>query len=769
MNVKKVIKKIVSLGAVGLLVGSTMTGALAMGLENLPGPFVEDGQSNFNIVLGQGAAIQDVLGSIDIATAMQSASYNEEIVEIPGQSTIEIEGGKVLSTSGNSLLLKESLGDAVSSLDDNDLPILLNDGEVSDVDGDDFEYEQKLKFADDITVEFNADDSDLDDPVLYLDTDNGNGVLWEYNVDFKGSKLDALELNDSETIEMLGLEYTFDSKIDTDSDITLYGSKEVVSLDMNSSETITVGSKEYELKVVGANTDDDKIILMINGKRKTVIKGDSYTIDGLEVYVKDTFVTDIPVLDASIDLFVGSQELILGKATSAEDYNDVELNGDTVSGFSAWVEGTDNTDIKSINFRYMPSRVDDDDVEGFDEVNFIQSGDNVTDPVFSAFNIDFVGPNYEFDDEDAKTVVEFKAGDDDLELTFTNDDGDDITFTPFVVDDNNKLSFDQESYVGKVKAIDSLTEEDIFVLNEGTSTKTTYLYEVQDVDDDVVELKNLMTGSSDEYSVGDEIVDDVEIDDISGGVFSLTKATSNVLYVDGGYQKITLPNGTPEVEKTIVVQERNRDEAKLNTFNISMSVDDGDIELRTNGFNDTISDSDQDDGSDTEYTITQYGTYVVADVDDYSEVKVWLPMDGDYETNYQVVVAPTGARKIITEDGQSIKTQSVNPIAVGTAVMDVDINLATTNKNLIVVGGPCINSIAAELMGNPASCSEGFEPATALIQLFDLDNGNVAMLVAGYEALETQAACRAVATNNQGLQGNTSVLSVTNVNTVNIQ
>lgn len=66
-------------------------------------------------------------------------------------------------------------------------------------------------------------------------------------------------------------------------------------------------------------------------------------------------------------------------------------------------------------------------------------------------------------------------------------------------------------------------------------------------------------------------------------------------------------------------------------------------------------------------------------------------------------------------------------------------------QNLIVVGGPCVNSVAAELMGNPTNCAEGFTPGKALIKLWEHDNGKYAMLVAGYSGADTRLAGRVIA------------------------
>jgi hypothetical protein len=91
-----------------------------------------------------------------------------------------------------------------------------------------------------------------------------------------------------------------------------------------------------------------------------------------------------------------------------------------------------------------------------------------------------------------------------------------------------------------------------------------------------------------------------------------------------------------------------------------------------------------------------------------------------------------------TASSGSVETETVNPIAVGLAVLDSNAP-AVGSSNLIVVGGPCANTVAAELMGNPTECAAGFEAGKAMIKSFE-SNGKVAILVAGYEAQETVGA-----------------------------
>ena len=57
-------------------------------------------------------------------------------------------------------------------------------------------------------------------------------------------------------------------------------------------------------------------------------------------------------------------------------------------------------------------------------------------------------------------------------------------------------------------------------------------------------------------------------------------------------------------------------------------------------------------------------------------------------------------------EGSAGSMDKINPIAVGLAVLDKDAP-AIGSENLIIVGGPCANTVAAAALGNPATCGEG--------------------------------------------------------------
>ncbi len=94
-------------------------------------------------------------------------------------------------------------------------------------------------------------------------------------------------------------------------------------------------------------------------------------------------------------------------------------------------------------------------------------------------------------------------------------------------------------------------------------------------------------------------------------------------------------------------------------------------------------------------------------------------------------------------EGGQIVYYETSPISVGTAKFAAEVTVAA--QNTIIIGGPCANAAAAEVMGMPTPCGKDFSVGKAMINLYEQSNGNVAMLVAGYDAADTRRAARVVA------------------------
>jgi len=146
-----------------------------------------------------------------------------------------------------------------------------------------------------------------------------------------------------------------------------------------------------------------------------------------------------------------------------------------------------------------------------------------------------------------------------------------------------------------------------------------------------------------------------------------------------------------------------------------------------------------------------YGT-IIQDPENYAEddrVVLSVPSEQIYAT-----ISVKGQGEVITtttvDGNETTTTTTTVPTLGGIVVKDTEIN-NVKNKNLIIVGGSCINAEAARLLGGKA-CGEEFTLKTgitagkALIQTFASphDASKVAVVVAGFNAADTTKAVNAI-------------------------
>ena len=172
---------------------------------------------------------------------------------------------------------------------------------------------------------------------------------------------------------------------------------------------------------------------------------------------------------------------------------------------------------------------------------------------------------------------------------------------------------------------------------------------------------------------------------------------------------------------------------------VDLDFDDGSYVgplVGTNGDVDEFQFGEIDGDSDYSQGMTDYGILIKEYNPDGSDQPNELSFEIPHDQRLAQVFVTLG--DVTTVSGGIGK--QVNPIGVGLAVLDKDAP-AIGSENLIVVGGPCANSVAAELLGFPVDCGEGFESGTAVIQSFT-SGSKVAILVAGYGAQDTLGASR---------------------------
>lgn len=153
-------------------------------------------------------------------------------------------------------------------------------------------------------------------------------------------------------------------------------------------------------------------------------------------------------------------------------------------------------------------------------------------------------------------------------------------------------------------------------------------------------------------------------------------------------------------------------------------------------------------GSDTHISkrIDRYGTLVTVDNTEQNRVTISYPDNQALMNVY--VLGEGGAVTTTTTTGETVN--KVVPIETPLAKLDTEISdPATVDKNLIVVGGPAVNRLAAKLMnltyphygsmgGLPFSSGEGY--IKVYNDAFGV-TGKTAILVAGWSASDTSNAC----------------------------
>ena len=156
---------------------------------------------------------------------------------------------------------------------------------------------------------------------------------------------------------------------------------------------------------------------------------------------------------------------------------------------------------------------------------------------------------------------------------------------------------------------------------------------------------------------------------------------------------------------------------------------------------------DSDKGSDIKKGMSRYGVYLEEDEPDDStaadSLKIVYPLEQIFA---QVFVTGGDATASTSSSGSTMS--EVQRIQVGKTVLDNEVSNVAAD-NLVVVGGPCVNTVAATLLGISGAmpaCYENFpvEEGQGIIKM--VENGEkVAVLVAGYSAADTRNAAQVLA------------------------
>ncbi len=730
-------KKISAIAVSGIIAGMSMGLAAA---ANYPAPFVSGGVANAAIVYGTGAGVS----SLDL---VQAGNIQDSLGTFVTGGTVTVEGGEAfaLDKSSNHFNLGDALNSVYSKLTGDDMDFLA-DGTYKDGDIDE-DYSQKITLSDKALSLFADSDYNDKTPTLGFRWTNNEDIL-TYNMTFDNA-ITTTDMNET-TLNILGNDYYVMTA--SSGEMELLDSADKVMIQEGETKTIGDNTVTVETGLIGT----DWVKFTVNGEvTDKLSEHESYELDDGSYIVPDE------ILYNSHDSGVSNVEFSIGKGkltvTSGEE---VKLNDETVDGLVITMTGGDDLTDIGVTWRS-------------DGETYLTSDQAISMPVFDTVKLVFNGMDFPDDPEE----VSLDSGEtmtltmDNYELpifhvtsgnssaaTLGDEDYPLITATATVVgyNDTSTASGNQIVYEGgntntsaSTGGID-LQENDRFLVtivdNDLSDIQTMY-YEVTRIkwnsaSDMSLELRDLINDNDITFdSVTSKTQGDIDVNLIGindthayvtftgatlaynkavsekGLVVTLPEESSNAATEDVGtgvVLTLTEANNDDDVGAgmpfTATVKSNTNDKLHVSTTNVTTLEDANDV----------------------------YVGYVVSDL----ASKVTLDETGD---EYEFMVDYYG--KEVTADVQVVGGQSTtssgSSVLGNILVKDTEVSSVAT-KNLIVVGGSCINSAAAALVGG-SYCGAAWTEATGIGAGQFLIKGyadstitsGLALLVAGYDADDT--------------------------------
>jgi len=740
---KMEIKRVIAGGLAALAAGATL--ALGAGAVTL-GDFVTvtgNTMTSPYIVIGGNAAAEDTLAAADIGVALGGQATTTVVV--PGAvGVLSVTDGAAVETKSTKLYVGQQLDNILSKFTVKELPTLLASGVVKQKDGKEVDYGQRIYTGSQV-VQFNREISDWDDPALNVELVK-NANLYTYLVKFSPA-IDVEEIENKD-ITLLGKPYMFsDVAADlTGTKLTLFAASQTESVAAGESVTVTVLGTDYVITVVGINTEGTAATIDVNGEafeidesegELDIEKGD------LKAHVKAIRAFKFPAEAGSVELFIGSEEMVL------EHGEEVLLGDEEVDGTSVAIDNT-TTKIRSVSITYA-----------MEDKEVLKAGESFTEPVFESFKVAFGGI---FPDLDAasKDLIEVESSSDtDVDITFTNKDGIEYDETLLWYNDtSNEIELTDGDYAVHVCNNETVLEGEYIVV---TDEEYTYILVFDDyTSDDEAVLKDVSTGT--EYpitvdDVGDSIgvgSIDIEVTGFDGTAESVAlnttaagiSETSISLYTEQGASLVFGVNcSSGDFKDYIEVTEsefETTDAATEVTLNVSFTTDTSAdnveaIDVQDVGVFVLVSDEE----GDYEYGVTEGGTYAVRDKSTDNEVvTIYTP-----DEPAPVTVAFGSDPSFAAGEGVTAGTvEQAVQIKNSVSKMESEITTSTLSRDLVLLGGPCANSLVAELLNMSASkpqCVADFTalyPTEGVITVVSdaFGSGQKALVIAGVDRTATR-------------------------------
>jgi len=756
-------RKIASVLASAVMIGGTAGTALA---ANYPAPFVVGGTADTAIVVTSGGHAGAVIDWEAVFSLQQDLQSLVTTTSTTTGATVSGEA-KAVETSSQPLYLGDYINTTKTTFSDDEFPTVLAEGKVTDDDGKEYTYQLKVDVPN-TKIEYGETPDNLAEPVVFADFDSSS-IGYTLKIIFP-TAVNMSKLTD-EAINLFGKNYVFSGSASDLSATKAVLFEKATPVVINDGE-----SQDVEGHTISVSVEDaDTATITVDGVSESKDEGWSGKISGVDLYVKNVVGPNVAGTSRFVELYLNSNKLTLE-------------NGDEVT------LGTEDIDGTSVSFTSSGGKVSEIDVTvtpySFDDaIKYLKLGDSFTDPVFGTlkFELATVTPELEADTRD---YIKLKpSGERKASIQFTNKAGKEyelnilkpsnimLNSTYGVTNGTvpgtwtyNATTLGVDDYDLIVATDADINVSDYFIT---CSNEYTQIWRVKsiDVNDAEVKVEDQGSGSSTvELSLSGSTVGSTASLSLADGSSATLNLTNNgtaptiavtdkacgYLYTNNG-AKIYLgyANAPASNNSYIIIEEEtaynggeftdNEGNTLGQNITVRLTYDKSgrsgkDMELKTvalSGTEDTNYWAD-DVGDYDYYYLTEYGTFAKRTGDTDKTLEVWYPEDAMEVGFYigEITSTITAGPGVTAGGGQILVVKDSNVDSV-------------KDKNLIVVGGSCINSVAAKVLGvDYPTCGADFTAATNvgagqyLIKAVKspYNEDKIAVLVAGYEAADTKNA-----------------------------
>ena len=811
-------KKITSILASAVMLGSTIGIAAA---ANYPAPFIAGGVADVAVVVGTSAANSDFLAAVDLGSDL-STELSAQTASGTTTGTATASGGDSLKLekSTNKLNINDDIKDVwTTKVTDANLPSVLQDGTYSSKDNIAYAYEQYIEFFQNLNfTHFDDDDYIEDTPSLGIRMASSAKVL-NYTIDFKkyprsdiaSGRLEDLEDRD---INIMGKTYKLLNayNISSDTKFELMRGAASGTINLNEETTVSVDDKSYTITLTyidATYTQFDVIDSAGNSQTTTKLaKGGTYKLkDGTQLGVTDISYQALAggVMNAAFT--IGANKLTIENGQTLE-MDDVDVNG--ITGYITRSEVSANkVDIQKIVLQWSTNDEEfvADDAEvllpGFQTLKLSSGGfttgceETVEVKSKSTYGIELTVP---IKDGDAKfTILQGNATD----FVYI---GEETNWADGVLrtsnETGNQILYDDDTDDKFVASWNSSTEAESYLLRatsftEDTSTKINY-----------TTIENLVTGA--QYS-SQKIGDVVTMGNVELTIGTVNKAAKSVdisisaggsfnrIYTKGGLG-IWLPSnctmGAAPVNGTdiganwnCIINASSGAYNSALSWRLKMTEEDKNGNIGAGGIINVTLDQTSGEAQVTEITAEPgadaggrwsagsykevgttnvYEGYVASDLG--SKVLYNKPTSGQKSAKITYHCVESYGNIFLNAPETTVTSGTGGTATTLGSVTAKDTELTSTDKakNLIVIGGSCINSVAAEILGG-AYCTSEFTTNTGVgegqflikVVTSPYASTKVAMLVAGYQAADTTNAVKYATTETLPTAVGTTLKKVT--------